>query len=76
MDHSRNVREQRLASAQKRLMTANEALRIAHLLPTEDMGNAEAVQRAQELVITIEQEVGLLQNGLNRDYSTVDTTRS
>jgi len=57
-------------------MTANEALRIAHLLPTEDMGNAEAVQRAQELVITIEQEVGLLQNGLNRDYSTVDTTRS
>ena len=37
---------------------------------------ADMIQRAQELVVTIEQEVALLTNGLDRNYRDADTTRT
>ena len=76
---NRDAREARLMMARRRLDTANEVLRTAHGMSHEDAPDedpADTVQRAQELVITIEQEVALLTNGLNRSYPDADTTRT
>jgi len=65
--------------ARRRLHIANTALRAAHEMP--DVGQkpadrADFIQRAQELVITIEQEVALLSNDLDRRYPDADSTYS
>ena len=63
--------------ARRRLETANDALRVAHALPRPEetpAKRADMMQRAQELVITIEQEVALLSTGLDRDYPDADTS--
>jgi len=76
---TRDVREARLTLARRRLATANEALAAAHDAPlTTDSPAARAdfIQRAQEHVITIEQEVALLSNGLERDYPDADINPS
>jgi len=76
---TRDAREARLMMARRRLHTANDVLRTAHGMSHEDdpdVDRADIIQRAQELVITIEQEVALLTNGLDRNYRDVDTTRT
>jgi hypothetical protein len=77
-EHNRSVREQRLESAEKRLGVANDALRTAHRvgLTRPHAGDGDPVQRAQELVITLEQEVALLKDSVDRDYAATDTTRT
>jgi hypothetical protein len=73
----RGTREGRLMLARRRLETANDALRVAHALPRVDeipAKRADLIQRAQELVVTIEQEVALLSTGLDRDYPDADTS--
>jgi hypothetical protein len=74
---TRSLREGRLAMARSRLATANEALRIAHLAGKGDVTPARRenlIQRAQEHVITLEQEVALLSNGLEREYPDADSS--
>jgi len=74
---TRDLREGRLMLARRRLDTANQALRTAHTTQLPDDGaRADYIQRAQELVITIEQEVALLSNGLAREYPDADETFS
>ena len=76
---TRDAREARLMMARRRLDTANEVLRTAHGMSHEDAHDADRediIGRAQELVITIEQEVALLTNGLDRTYRDADTTRT
>ena len=65
--------------ARCRFDTANNVLRTAHGMSDEDAPHADRadiIQRAHELVITIEQEVALLTNGLNQNYRDVDTSRT
>jgi hypothetical protein len=74
---TRDVREARLMLAQRRLATANDALAAAHHVPLRADSpavRADFIQRAQEHVITIEQEVALLTDGLQRDYPDADTS--
>ena len=76
---TRDAREARLMMARRRLDTANDVLATAHGMAREDQPDADRediIQRAQELVITIEQEVALLTDGLDRDYRDADTTRT
>ena len=63
--------------ARRRLETANEVLRVAHarsLRTGTAVDRATSVQRAQELVVTIEQEVALLSQGLGREYPDADSS--
>jgi len=76
---TRDHREGRLMMARRRLDVANNGLRAAQEMP--DVGQKPAdranfIQRAQELVITIEQEVALLSNELNRQYPDADSSYS
>ena len=76
---TRDVREARLMMARRRLDTANKVLRTAYGMSRDnssDARGADVIQQAQELVISIEQEVALLTNGLDRNYRDVDTTRT
>jgi hypothetical protein len=76
---TRDAREARLMMARRRLDTANDVLRTAHGMAHDhepDSDGADSIQRAQELVITIEQEVALLTNGLDRNYADSDTSRA
>jgi hypothetical protein len=76
---TRDSREARLMMARRRLDTANDVLRTAHGMTHQDAPDedpADIIQRAQELVITIEQEVALLTDGLDRNYPDADTTRT
>jgi hypothetical protein len=73
----RGTREGRLMLARRRLETANDALRVAHALPRADetrAKRADPIQRAQALVVTIEQEVALLSTGLDREDPDADTS--
>ena len=57
--------------ARRRLVAANDALAAAHHTPqpVESPDRwSDFIQRAQEHVITIEQEIALLTNGLEREY--------
>jgi hypothetical protein len=76
---TRDRREARLTLARRRLATANDALAAAHDAPLpkdSPAARADFIQRAQEHVITIEQEVALLTNGLERDYPDADISYS
>ena len=76
---TRDHREGRLMMARRRLDIANIALRTAHEMPDtgqKQADRADFMQRAQELVITIEQEVALLSNDLDRRYPEADSTYS
>jgi hypothetical protein len=74
-----DAREARLMMVRRRLDTANDVLRTAHGMSHQDAPDedpADIIQRAEELVVTIEQEVALLTNGLDRKYRDADTTRT
>lgn len=62
-------RQRRLLLARRRLGVANDALRAAHTIALIRGGHPngpDAVQIAQELVVTLEQEVAILEDAVRR----------